>query len=245
MITLILKRGNFMRIKNLFKSKRLLVTITVALIGIICSSIVIFNIVSRPPAEKINNAYVKPAKKLQHKSISQVQKKIKTPKAFTNTAASHNAVSNQSMSELLENRATALKAGMQNHQAGYVRIPSVSITERIYQGTNSYTLSLGATTYFNNEVMGQGNYVLAGHNMDVPGVLFSNLVNVKKGSLVYLIDSAHSYKYRIDTVKEISKKIRKDDPNSLFYQSPSHPTVTLFTCNATGSMRIVAHGHLI
>jgi sortase A len=161
---------------------------------------------------------------------------------------SNKGVTNQGYSQLLAKRNQALKAGLGKTVRGYVKVPSVGIALPIFKSTNQYTLSLGATQYVKGEKMGKGNYVLAGHNMDMPNVLFSNLPNVKRGSKIKLIRSNKTYTYRVTDTKEVNPNQKyvdgKPAKSSVLYQNPKHAMVTLFCCNADGSTRIVVQGAL-
>lgn len=159
-------------------------------------------------------------------------------------------VTNQDYGQLLKNHNEAIKAGVDKTTIGYVRVPSVGITLPIYRHTNAYTLSLGATEYFKNAQMGKGNYVLAGHNMDMANILFSNLPNVKKGANINLIRGHKSYSYKVTTKKTVRPTYKANadgtpiSPKNLLYQGSKQSKVTLFCCNADGSTRIVVQGTL-
>ncbi|HZH59858.1 MAG TPA: class A sortase, partial [Metabacillus sp.] len=58
---------------------------------------------------------------------------------------------------------------------GGISIPSVDLNLPIGKGTSSYTLALTAGTMKENQVMGEGNYALAGHHMKREDLLFSPL----------------------------------------------------------------------
>ena len=164
---------------------------------------------------------------------------------------SKKGVTNQDYGQLMRNHNEALKAGVDKTAIGYVRVPSVGITLPIYRHTNAYTLSLGATEYFKNAAMGQGNYVLAGHNMDMANILFSNLPNVKKGAKIKLIRGHKSYSYKVTAKKSVDPTYKANadgtpvSSKNLLYQGSKQSKVTLFCCNATGSKRIVVQGTLI
>ena len=146
----------------------------------------------------------------------------------------------------------AKKVGLEGQQVAYLKVPSIGLALTIYQGTNQYTLSLGATTYFAHQQMGQGNYVLAGHNMTMPGVLFSNVPQIKMGATVNLISATKVYHYRVNRLLTGKKAVTPNQTyingspvsTSVLYQQPKQAMVTLFTCNATGSMREVVQGNL-
>ncbi|EUJ33140.1 sortase family protein [Listeria floridensis FSL S10-1187] len=59
--------------------------------------------------------------------------------------------------------------------AGVIEIPSLNLQLPIFLGTTDQNLKVGATTFREDQELGEGNYVLLGHNMGVAGILFSDL----------------------------------------------------------------------
>ena len=144
-----------------------------------------------------------------------------------------------------ENRRRAMQA-----VTGTVSIPSVAIKLNILEGTNATNMLYGATTMLPHQVMGKGNYVLAGHNMKERGVLFSNLIlndqpQVHKGNRIYLSNGRQTYTYRVTSTETIDMH----DTNCL--NASTKPIITLFTCTKdtynTGKTkyRFVVHGELL
>lgn len=215
-------------------------------------------------AHEMTTEYVQTQKRLGRKSNRQLQGQLKQtvsgrtgrvakasqsqtlPQRYT--ANNNTGVTNQDYQQLLKTQRKAKQAGLVNRQIAYVKVPSIGLALPIYQGTNQYTLSLGATTYFAHQQMGQGNYVLAGHNMNLPGVLFSNVPRIKKGATIELIKQNAVYYYRVNKTATVNPNQpyvgNSPAATSVLYQKPSTPKVTLFTCNATGSMREVVQGNL-
>lgn len=158
-------------------------------------------------------------------------------------------VTNQNLSNLLKDRKQAIDKKIDKTNIGYVKVPSVGISLPVYDWTDQYTLSLGATKYFENNQMGKGNYVLSGHNMDISNVLFSNLPKTNQGDLIYLVNSKHVYKYKVFNKETVSpdQPLENGMPakDSALYQTPNQPIITLFCCNADGTKRIVVQGKLI
>lgn len=215
---------------------------------------------------------------LKHKTANQYEMNV--PKLspsqgafgyFTTSGKALGEISNQiTEGELKQLRSEAIKQGYdKKFLTGYVKISSIGITLPIYKGTNKYTLALGATTYYPGQMMGQGNYVLAGHNMDNIGGLFTDLPKVKDGAIAELISADKTYKYRIKTTSYVNphgqalsgpdksestimsdktyhiqnKKVRYSIYPDL--TKGSKPMLTLFACNDSGNKRFVAHGSLI
>ncbi|MGJ3791711.1 class A sortase [Lactiplantibacillus argentoratensis] len=229
-----------------------------ALIGVISLIVLVGGGIwgyARYQAHEMTTDYVQSQKRLGRQTVGQLQKQLATNAAIKKqalpnhyTSNSNAGVTNQNYQQLLTTRRKAQQAGLANREIAYVKVPSIGLALPIYQGTNQYTLSLGATTYFAHQQMGQGNYVLAGHNMTMPGVLFSNVPSIKKGATIELVNQHAVYYYHVNRTKTVSpdQPYVGDAPaaSSVLYQKPSNPQVTLFTCNATGSMREVVQGNL-
>lgn len=242
-----------------------------ALIGIVSLIVLISGGIwgwAQYQAHEMTTEYVQTQKRLGRKSNRQLQGQLqqtvsgrtgRVAKASQSQTLSqrytenNNAgVTNQDYQQLLKTQRKAKKVGLEGQQVAYVKVPSIGLALPIYQGTNQYTLSLGATTYFAHQQMGQGNYVLAGHNMTMPGVLFSNVPQIKMGATVNLISATKVYHYRVNRLLTGKKAVTSNQTyingspvsTSVLYQQPKQAMVTLFTCNATGSMREVVQGNL-
>ncbi len=125
---------------------------------------------------------------------------------------------------------------------GGIYIPDVGIHLPVLNGATKANLLAGAATIKENQVMGQGNYCLAGHHMRDDSVLFGPLTDIKEGSLIYLTDKSYLYTYRTVSVQTIHQTYMEvlDDGES--------PEITLITCNISGintDYRIVVKGELI
>ena len=126
---------------------------------------------------------------------------------------------------------------------GMMSIPAVKMYNPIITGygTNGAYLAVGACTMKPDQVMGQGNYALAGHYMD-SDTIFHNLNKVTKGIHVYLTDLQHIYVYQVNTINTITKY----DVN-VINNIPNQQLVTLITCvqlNET-PYRTVVQGNLV
>ncbi|PEZ63338.1 class A sortase [Bacillus anthracis] len=111
----------------------------------------------------------------------------------------------------------------------------------IFTGANQSNLLAGATTVLPNQKIGHGNYVLLGHHMKDETLLFSPIMKLKKGDIVYLRDENKVYQYRIeetDVVHESKVSVMKDKGDD---------RLTLITCDkATATnQRFIATGFLV
>lgn len=138
---------------------------------------------------------------------------------------------------------TILKANLNKDDIsviGAISIPSVNLNLPIGKGTSGYTLALTAGTMKENQVMGEGNYALAGHNMDREDLLFSPLFQVKKGAAVYLTDLKYVYEYQIDeqrTIEATAIEVLDDIEGK--------KVLTLITCDNNGEARLLTRAHFV
>lgn len=164
-----------------------------------------------------------------------------------------NVNSDLSIEEMVSIQKEAIEKGINKQVSGQIQIPSIGCQLPIYKGTNQFTLSLGAATYFyEDSEMGKGNYVLAGHNMEVPGVLFSDIQKLSLGEVMDLISNDSIYRYQVTRkfiVPEYFKLINGVPEENSFLSLPKKgekPLLTLFTCvyTAQGKERYVVQGEL-
>lgn len=100
-------------------------------------------------------------------------------------------------------------------------------------------MSTGAGTMREDQVMGKGNYPLAGHYMTAKGVLFSPIEDTKIGQKVYLTDLKKVYVYRIYMKRVV-------DPTAVWLVNNTKSNiVTLITCADGGINRWAVRGKLI
>lgn len=123
---------------------------------------------------------------------------------------------------------------------GGISIPSVNLNLPIGKGTSNYTLALMAGTLKENQVMGEGNYALAGHHMKREDLLFSPLFQVKNGAVVYLTDLRYVYEYQIDE----KRTIRATDVEEI-EDIEGKKVLTLITCDDYGKDRVLIRGHFV
>ncbi|WP_313469395.1 class A sortase [Carnobacterium sp.] len=116
---------------------------------------------------------------------------------------------------------------------GGISVPSVGLNLPIGLGLSPSTLALTAGTMKENQVMGKGNYALAGHHMNRSDLLFSPLYQAKKGDTVYLTDLDFIYKYSITdmrTIEATAVEVIEDVENATI--------LTLITCDDDGVTRL-------
>lgn len=122
---------------------------------------------------------------------------------------------------------------------GALAIPDVNMYLPIMLGMSDDAMSTGGGTMRVDQVMGKGNYPLAGHYMTAKGILFSPLEDVKKGELVYLTNLNKVYVYRIYMKRIV-------DPTAVWLvDNTKKNIVTLITCADGGKNRWAIRGNLI
>lgn len=116
----------------------------------------------------------------------------------------------------------------QENVNGILTISSISLSLNILIGTNEDNMLYGATTGKDNQKMGEGNYVLFGHNMKISGVLFSDLHSLKKGAVMQL-DSREgkTYEYTVTSLDIINKT------KTSILEDTEPASLTLITCSST------------
>ncbi|MGL6197563.1 MAG: class A sortase [Lachnospiraceae bacterium] len=125
---------------------------------------------------------------------------------------------------------------------GAVAIPAVGLYQPVFNGTTKASLIAGAGTMKSDQVMGQGNYCLAGHHMRDDSLLFGPLMEVKPGDWIQLTDKARLYTYEVTEIETV----HQNDVEVL--EDTTSPAITLITCNQSGvatKYRLVVRGTLI
>lgn len=124
---------------------------------------------------------------------------------------------------------------------GSIYVPNGNISLPILEGATKDHMLIGAGTVKPNEIMGNGNYALAAHNLEVSGMFFSDLKKVNKGSLAYITNLKYIFVYRIDS----NKAGYSSTAINMVDDKPNKRMLTLITCSAHGKTRRIAQGTLI
>ncbi|MCC4500302.1 class A sortase [Limosilactobacillus reuteri] len=154
--------------------------------------------------------------------------------------------------ELVHYRKQAYRQKLDQNPNGYLTIPSIGVKLPIYNRANNLTLSLGVgKDYYLDSQMGQGNFVLAGHNMERRGVLLSDLNRVKVGERITLQGpDGYQFNYHITQKHVVSPYVKFVDgqavAGSAYYlpKAGEKPLVTVYTCADHGRTRLVVQGEL-
>jgi sortase A len=125
---------------------------------------------------------------------------------------------------------------------GAIAISDLNLLLPVLNGTTTSNLMAGATTIKVGQVMGKGNYCLAGHHMKNNELLFGPLLQIKVGNLIQLSDKHTVYTYKVTE----TKVVHETDLSVL--EDESVPSVTLITCDISGintNNRFVVIGELV
>ncbi|PDY08115.1 class A sortase [Bacillus pseudomycoides] len=119
-------------------------------------------------------------------------------------------------------------------------IPKFNFSIPIYANATEKHLLIGAVTLKNNQVLENGNYALAGHNMSRSGVLFSDIPKLKEGDIITIEDNHKQYKYKVNTNKVVSPN------NGEVLEEDGQNKLTLITCLSIkdNSKRVVVTANL-
>lgn len=111
---------------------------------------------------------------------------------------------------------------------GQLTIPSINVNVVVFNGLNEDKLLKGISTMKPNQIMGEGNYALAGH-YGIKNELFANLDKMQKGDLIYLTDKQTIYIYEM-----YEKEVVSPEKTSMIedYHSDSRekPIISLMSC---------------
>lgn len=110
---------------------------------------------------------------------------------------------------------------------GSVYIPSANLQTKILAGMANENLMVAAGTYYPDQKLGKGNYVLLSHNLVEGGGPLGTLPNTKIGHTIYTTDFSDVYEYTA------TKNSTVDQTEGDLLDIPSNedaPIITLFRC---------------
>lgn len=112
-----------------------------------------------------------------------------------------------------------------NYGIGKIVIPTANIDLPILAGMSNENLLTGASTYRENQLLGDGNYVLLTHNIFEKDVLFHRIIHLKQGDLIYTTDFKDVYVYEVF----LNKKIKETEV-SYVKEQEGETILTLLRC---------------
>jgi sortase A len=115
-----------------------------------------------------------------------------------------------------------------NHYGiGSVFIPSSNIRSKILAGMSNQNLMVAVGTYYPDQELGKGNYVLLAHNLVEGGGALGSLPNTKLDHVIYATDFTNVYEYK--AIK--NETVNQANGQLLEKPSDNKPAIiTLFRC---------------
>ncbi len=110
---------------------------------------------------------------------------------------------------------------------GSLFIPSAGIQTKILAGMANENLMIAVGTYYPDQKLGKGNYVLLAHNLVEGGGALASLPSTKMNHVIYATDFTDVYEYKA------TKNSTVDQSNGQFLEKPSEkdlPIMTIFRC---------------
>ena len=117
-------------------------------------------------------------------------------------------------------------------------IPAIDLNAPVLPKTTKEYLNIALTQIKNDQIPGQGNFTIAGHNSSVYGRHFNRLHETEIGDEIFLIDGELVYTYQID-----SKEIIAPSEVDVLKDHPDENEITLITCTDAGTKRLAVKGH--
>ena len=105
---------------------------------------------------------------------------------------------------------------------GTLKIPSLNVNVKVYEGTDSSTLAKGAG-HFNETSIWDGNVAIAGHNRGT-NCYFGNIHNLNQGDTITLTTKLGTRTYSVTSVEKVSETDTSGTAATTGNQ------ITLFTC---------------
>ena len=119
-------------------------------------------------------------------------------------------------------------------------IPTIELNAPVLPKTTEEYLNIALTQIKKNQVPGQGNFTIAGHNSAVYGRHFNRLHELNIGDEIQLIDGEKVFIYQVD-----SKRVIDPSEVDVLYDTPDKNEITLITCTVTGTKRLAVKGYRI
>lgn len=213
------------------KGKAYLTKITIFLLLFVSIGLMLSSLLESAVVEVLSNRYL-----LQNYTAAQLAGNTAQAR-FTGTVVEED-IEIQDLTSILQN-----VSNIESERViGAIVIASVGLYQPIFNGATKASLIAGAGTLNNDQIMGQGNYCLAGHHMNDKSLLFGPLLQVKTGDWIQLTDKVKLYTYAVTEIKIIhQREVEILDDTKI-------PTVTLITCDQTGigtNYRYMVRGVLI
>lgn len=129
---------------------------------------------------------------------------------------------------------------------GQLIIPDIDLNLPILKGISESNLLGGVGTMKEDQIMGLGNYTLAGHYVNRKDTLFGGLMDIEEGSKIYITDKKTMYEYIVykTAVVEDTAIEMLSDERSTEREKPIASLMTCYYSSKTGK-RFFAIGELV
>lgn len=124
---------------------------------------------------------------------------------------------------------------------GGVYIPSVGVNMPLMYGATNDNLKSAVGTMKPEQVMGEGNYAIAGHNARNPNILFAPIRRIEDGDKMYITDKSKVYVY-----EKVKDEVVMPERVDVIEDVEGEELLTLVSCySADGTDRIIVTGKLV
>ena len=124
-------------------------------------------------------------------------------------------------------------------QVMMLSIPSIDLYQPILETLSDDNLNVALTQIKEEQVLGSGNFTVAGHLSSVDGRHFNRLPEVQIGDEVSVLTDKQVYTFTVDS-REV---IEATDVDVL--DDGDQSEITLITCTPSGKKRLAVKGYLV
>jgi len=124
-------------------------------------------------------------------------------------------------------------------QVMMLSIPSIDLYQPILKTLSDDNLNVALTQIKEDQVLGSGNFTVAGHLSSVDGRHFNRLPEVQIGDEVSVLTDKQVYTFTVDS-REV---IEATDVDVL--DDGDQSEITLITCTPSGKKRLAVKGYLV
>lgn len=112
---------------------------------------------------------------------------------------------------------------------GRITVPSINMDLMVFKGLSNRNLLVGAGTMREDQIMGEGNYPLAGHNNRNNYTLFGQIHKIKKGEKIKITNKSTIYEYKVYDMK-VGEDNRFDYISNDIAKEKDKPVTVLMSC---------------
>lgn len=113
-----------------------------------------------------------------------------------------------------------------HHMLGVLQIEKINLEIPIFDKLSEENLKLGLTTIKEQEVVGEGNFSVAGHRSHTFGKMFNRLYEVEYGDFIHVKTNEATYIYKV-----VQKEIIPKEQVQVLSEVEGKKMITLITCH--------------